>query len=78
MQRPRRRSAIGDVALAAKPDATALADQAFEALVANDYGQCDGLIGVLTMLSSLTFRTLRASDGESISRAKVGPEAEAN
>lgn len=41
-------SAIGDVALAAKPDATALADQAFEALVANDYGQFDGLIGVLT------------------------------
>jgi Family of unknown function (DUF6880) len=41
-------SAIGDVALAAKPDATALADQAFEALVANDYGQFDGQIGVLT------------------------------
>jgi hypothetical protein len=41
-------SAIGDVALAAKPDATALADRAFEALVANDYGQFDGLIGVLT------------------------------
>jgi hypothetical protein len=41
-------SAIGDVALAAKPDAIALADQAFEALVANDYGQFDGLIGVLT------------------------------
>ena len=41
-------SAIGDVALAAKPDSTALADQAFEALVANDYGQFDGLIGVLT------------------------------
>jgi hypothetical protein len=41
-------SAIGDVARAAKPDATALADQAFEALVANDYGQFDGLIGVLT------------------------------
>jgi EmrB/QacA subfamily drug resistance transporter len=35
-------------------------------------------LGVLTMLSSLTFRTLRASDGESISRAKVGPEAEAH
>jgi Family of unknown function (DUF6880) len=42
------RSAIGDVALAAKPDVTALADQTFEALVANDYGQFDGLIGVLT------------------------------
>ena len=41
-------SAIGDVALAAKPDATTLGDQAFEALVANNYGQFDGLIGVLT------------------------------
>lgn len=41
-------SAIGDVALAAKPEATTLANQAFDALVANDYGQFDGLIGVLT------------------------------
>jgi Family of unknown function (DUF6880) len=41
-------NAVGEVALAAKPDPTALADQAFEALVANDYGQFDGLIGVLT------------------------------
>lgn len=39
--------AIGDVALAAKPDATALADQAFEALIANHYGQFDGLVDVL-------------------------------
>ena len=47
-------SAIGDVALAAKPHATALADQAFEALVASDYGQFDGLIGVLTTVLGQT------------------------
>lgn len=38
---------IGDVALAAKADPAALADRAFDALCANDYGQFDGLIPVL-------------------------------
>jgi hypothetical protein len=38
---------IGDVALAAKAGAAALADRAFGALCANDYGQFDGLIPVL-------------------------------
>jgi uncharacterized protein DUF6880 len=38
---------IGDVALKTKPDPTSLADQAFAALVANDYGQFNGLIWVL-------------------------------
>ncbi len=40
-------SAIGDVAMAAKSAPTTLADRAFDALIANDYGQFDGLIGVL-------------------------------
>jgi hypothetical protein len=39
---------IGDVALAAKPDPAALADRAFDALCASDYGQFDDLIPVLT------------------------------
>ncbi len=39
---------IGDVALKAKADAKALADQAFVALCANDYGQFGSLIEVLT------------------------------
>ena len=40
-------SDIGDVALMAKANPTTLADQAFEALIANDYGQFDELIAVL-------------------------------
>jgi hypothetical protein len=40
-------SDIGDVALKAKPNPTTLADQTFEALIANDFGQSDELIGVL-------------------------------
>ena len=32
-------------------------------------------MGALTLLSSLTFWTLRPSDGESVSRAKVEPQA---
>lgn len=38
---------IGAVALAAKAGPVALADRAFDALCANDYGQFDGLIPVL-------------------------------
>jgi len=38
---------IGDVALMAKAEAKTLADQAFAALTANDYGQFDQLIRVL-------------------------------
>ncbi len=38
---------IGDVALQAKVSSAALADQVFDALVANDYGQFDRLISVL-------------------------------
>jgi len=38
---------IGDLALKAKPDPETLADRAFDALVANDYGQFDDLIFVL-------------------------------
>ena len=38
---------IGDVALMAKPNPTTLADHAFEALIANDYGQFDELVAVL-------------------------------
>ena len=40
-------SDMGDVALNAKANPTTLADQAFEALIANDYGQFDELIAVL-------------------------------
>jgi hypothetical protein len=40
-------SDMGDIALKAKADPTNLADQAFAALIANDYGQCDGLIRIL-------------------------------
>ena len=40
-------SDIGKVALRAKADPTILADRAYEALIANDYGQFDELIGVL-------------------------------
>jgi hypothetical protein len=40
-------SDMGDIALKAKADPTNLADQAFAALIADDYGQCDGLIRVL-------------------------------
>jgi len=40
-------SDIGDVALMAKANPTPLADQAFEALIGNDYGQFDKLIAVL-------------------------------
>jgi hypothetical protein len=40
-------SDIGDVALTAKVDPTTLADRAFEALIANDYGQFDELIAGL-------------------------------
>lgn len=40
-------SNIGDVALTAKVDPTTLADQTFEALIANDYGQFDELIADL-------------------------------
>jgi hypothetical protein len=38
---------IGDVALMAEANPTTLADQAFAALIANDYGQFDQLIAVL-------------------------------
>jgi hypothetical protein len=38
---------IGDVALAARPGPAALADRAFDALCANDYGQFDSLVAVL-------------------------------
>jgi len=38
---------IGEVALKANADPTSLADQAFAALIVNDYGQCDDLIRVL-------------------------------
>ena len=38
---------IGDLALKAQADPETLADQAFDALVANDYGQFDDLISVL-------------------------------
>jgi hypothetical protein len=38
---------IGDVALNAKVNPATLADQAFEALITNDYGQFDELIAVL-------------------------------
>ena len=38
---------IGDLALKTEAEPTALADQAFDALVANDYGQFDELISVL-------------------------------
>jgi len=40
-------SDIGDVALKAKVDPRSLADQAFVALIANDYGQFDALIPLL-------------------------------
>jgi len=38
--------AIGDVAQKAKGTPKRLADQVYEALIANDYGQFDGLIGI--------------------------------
>ncbi|CAA7615632.1 conserved hypothetical protein [Magnetospirillum sp. LM-5] len=38
--------AIGDLALKAKMPPERLADQVYEALIANDYGQFDGLIGI--------------------------------
>ena len=38
---------IGEVALRASADPTSLADQAFAALIVNDYAQCDDLIRVL-------------------------------
>jgi len=37
---------IGEVAVLAKVDPADLADRVYEALVANDYGQYDGLIGI--------------------------------
>lgn len=37
---------IGEVAVLAKVDPVDLADRAYEALVVNDYGQYDGLIGI--------------------------------
>ena len=40
-------SGMGEVALKAKADPTSLADRAFEALIANDYGQFDKLIRVM-------------------------------
>jgi hypothetical protein len=40
-------SAIGDVAVAAKSEPATLADRTFGALIANDYGQFHGLIGIL-------------------------------
>ena len=40
-------SDIGDIALTAKVEPATLADQAFEALIGNDYGQFDELIPVL-------------------------------
>lgn len=40
-------SDMGDIALKAKADPTNLADQAFTALIANDYGQFDALIRIL-------------------------------
>ncbi len=40
-------SDIGDVAVTARSNPTTVADQAFEALIANGYGQFDGLIAVL-------------------------------
>lgn len=40
-------SGIGEIARKAKTDPTTLADRAFEALIANDYGQFDQLIRVL-------------------------------
>jgi hypothetical protein len=40
-------SDIGDVALQASSNPTTLGDRAFEALIANDYGQFDELIAVL-------------------------------
>jgi hypothetical protein len=39
---------LGEIARAAKADPYKLADQAFEALTRNDYGQYDDLIGALT------------------------------
>lgn len=39
---------MGEIALQAKPDAVTLADRVFDALIANDYGQFDGLIPVLS------------------------------
>jgi hypothetical protein len=42
------RSDIGDLVLNAKADPITLADQAFEALIGNDYGQFDELIRVLS------------------------------
>jgi len=41
-------SALGEIAKAAKLDPVKLADQAFQALTENDYGQYDHLIGILT------------------------------
>jgi len=42
------RSALGEIAKAAKLDPVKLADQAFQALTENDYGQYDHLISILT------------------------------
>jgi hypothetical protein len=41
-------SDLGNIAKAAKVDPKTLADQAFQALIGNDYGQYDSLISVLT------------------------------
>lgn len=38
---------LGPLAVAAKPASTALADQVYDGVTANDYGQYDGLIGLL-------------------------------
>ena len=59
---------LGDVAVLAKASPVALADQAFDALVANDYGQFDGLIPALAQalgaegLGHLKQRMLDLSD----------------
>ncbi|MGA7973207.1 MAG: DUF6880 family protein, partial [Pseudolabrys sp.] len=39
---------LGEIAMAARADPEQLADEAYQALIHNDYGQYDNLIGVLT------------------------------
>jgi hypothetical protein len=67
-------SDIGDMAVKAKVDPATLADRAFEALVANDYGQFDRLISILTpALGQVGLEHLKARMIELSNRPVVKP-----
>jgi hypothetical protein len=67
-------SDIGDMAVKAKLDPTTLADRAFEALIANDYGQFDELISILApALGQVGLEHLKARMIELSNRPVVKP-----